>query len=86
MKWNSWSIIIVLILANYLVFSTLAVLVFPTRPVVAPTHVVEPTFTPGAKQLERVGTLTYDFLTPTPTVTQTLTAPPTLTNTTSTPQ
>jgi hypothetical protein len=84
MKWNSWSIIIVLILANYLVFSSLAVLVFPTRPVVAPTHVVEPTFTPGALPLQRVATLTYDFLTPSPTAAETLTATRTLPDTTPT--
>jgi hypothetical protein len=74
MKWSNWSIIVVLILANYLVFSTLAVLVFPTQPLTPPTHIVEPTFTPGAKQLQRVGTLTYDFLTPSPTATAPLTS------------
>ena len=86
MKWNNWSIIVVLILANYLVFSTLAVLVFPTKPIAPPTHVIEPTFTPGALPLQRVGTLTYDFLTPSPTVAETLTTTLTLTATSPTRQ
>ena len=67
MTWRNLSIIIILILANYLVFSTLAVLVFPPQPIAAPTHEVQATFTPGAPPLIRVGTLTYDFLTPSPT-------------------
>ena len=73
------SIIIVLVLANYLVFSLLAVLAFPPQPIAAPTHEVEATFTPGAPPLVRVGTLTYDFLTPSPTKTTTpaVTAVPT---------
>lgn len=75
MAWRNWSVIAVLILANYLVFSTLATLVFPPAPITAPTHVAKPTFTPGADELRNVGTLTYDFLTPTvtPTLTPTLT-------------
>jgi hypothetical protein len=75
MAWRNWSVIAVLILANYLVFSTLATLVFPPAPITAPTHVAKPTFTPGAGELRNVGTLTYDFLTPTvtPTLTPTLT-------------
>lgn len=79
MHWRNWSIIVVLVLANYLVFSTLAVLVFPPKPIAAPTHAVEPTFTLGP-QLQRVGPLSYDFLTPSPTATITTTvtaAPPT---------
>ena len=74
MAWRNWSVIAVLILANYLVFSTLATMVFPPTPVTAPTHVAKPTFTPGA-EMRNVGTLTYDFLTPTvtPTLTPTLT-------------
>ena len=67
MTWRNLSIIIVLVLANYLVFSTLAVLVFPPQPLAVPTHQVQATFTPGAPPLVRVGTLTYDFLTPSPT-------------------
>ena len=67
MTWRNLSIIIVLVLANYLVFSTLAVLVFPAQPIAVPTHEVQATFTPGAPPLVRVGTLTYDFLTPSPT-------------------
>jgi len=61
MNWRNLSIIIVLVLANYLVFSTLAVLVFPPKPIAPPTHEVQPSFTPGARTLQRVGTLTYDF-------------------------
>jgi len=78
MNWRNLSIIIVLVLANYLVFSTLAVLVFPPKPIAPPTHEVQPSFTPGARTLQRVGTLTYDFLTPSPTttITGTLTAAP----------
>ncbi len=65
MPWRRWNVIIVLILANYVVFGLLAALVFPV-----PTHAplvrtAQPTFTPGPKPLQRVGTLTYDFLTPT---------------------
>ena len=67
MTWRNLSIIIVLVLANYLVFSTLAVLVFPPQPLAVPTHQIQATFTPGAPPLVRVGTLTYDFLTPSPT-------------------
>jgi hypothetical protein len=61
------SIVIVLVLANYLVFSTLAVLAFPPQPIAVPTHEIQATFTPGPPPLVRVGTLTYDFLTPSPT-------------------
>lgn len=76
MTWRNLSIIIILVLANYLVFSTLAVLVFPPKPLAPPTHEAQATFTPGAPPLIRVGTLTYDFLTPSPTatITGTLTA------------
>jgi hypothetical protein len=75
MTWRNLSIIIVLFLANYLVFSTLAVFLFPPQPIAVPTHEVQATFTPGARPLVRVGTLTYDFLTPEPgkTITSTLT-------------
>ncbi len=71
------SIIIVLVLANYLVFSTLAVLAFPPKPVTPPIHTIQPTFTPGAQPLQRVDPLTYDFLTPSPTATIPATAAPT---------
>ena len=84
MTWRNLSIVIVLVLANYLVFSTLAVLVFPPQPIAVPTHEVQATFTPGARPLIRVGTLTYDFLTPSPTTTFTSTR--TLTAATPTPQ
>ncbi|MDE3090180.1 MAG: hypothetical protein KGJ80_12425 [Chloroflexota bacterium] len=69
MTWRNWSIIVVLLLANYLVFSALAVVVFPPKTVIPPTHVVQPTFTPGAPPLQRVDPLNYDFLTPSPTAT-----------------
>ncbi len=71
MNSRNWSIIIVLVLANYLVFSTLAVLVFPLQPLAAPTHAPQPTVTPGALPLQRVSPLPYDFLTPSPTPTVT---------------
>ncbi len=80
MPWRKWSVILVLILANYIVFSILATVVFPVPPKALSTHVTEPTFTPGAMPLQRVGTLTYDFLTPSPTSTLTGT-PPTPTRT-----
>ena len=63
--WRNWSVIVILILANYLVFSLLAVLVFPAPQITAPTHVPKPTFTPGGKILKQVDPLTYEFLTPT---------------------
>ena len=80
MAWRNWSVILLLILANYVVFSILATLVFPVPPQTPPTHVARPTFTPGTSPLQPVGTLTYDFLTPslTPTTTG---APPTATAT-----
>ncbi len=81
MHWRTWSVIVVLLLANYLVFSSLATLVFPPTPITAPTHVVKPTFTRSIIELRNVGTLTYDFLTPTLTSTPTLTATATLTGT-----
>lgn len=76
MVWRSWSVIAVLLLANYLVFSTLATFVFPPPVVIPPTHAAQVTFTPGLAELRSVGTLTYDFLTPTalPTSTSTVTA------------
>ncbi len=77
MAWRNWSAIVVLLLANYLVFSTLATFVFPPTPVTAPVHAVQATFTPGALELRAVGTLSYDFLNPT--VTATLSPTPTLT-------
>lgn len=72
--WRNWSVIVVLILANYLVFSLLAVAVFPAPQITVPTHVPQPTFTPGGKILKQVDPLTYEFLTPT--------APPTVRGTT----
>ena len=69
MPWRNWSVLIVLVLANYVVFSVLATLVFPVRPQAPLMRVVQPTFTPGTRALERVGPLSYDFLTPSPIVT-----------------
>ena len=48
MPWRNWSVIIVLILANYVVFSIIGALLFPATPAVAPTHVPRPTFTSAA--------------------------------------
>jgi hypothetical protein len=71
MPWRNWSVIIVLILANYVVFSIIGTLLFPVVPPAAPTHVARPTFTPGVQAPQRVDPLTYDFLTPSPTLTST---------------
>ncbi len=68
MPWRKWNIIIVLILANYVVFGLLAAFVFPVRPQAPLIHTVQPTFTPGTPPPQRVGTLSYDFLTPSPIV------------------
>lgn len=76
MNGRNFSIIVVLLLANYLVFSTLAVVVFPPAPFIPPTRAVEATFTPGAQPQQRVGALSYDFLTPSPTSTITGTVTP----------
>ncbi len=77
MPWRRWNVIVVLVLANYVVFGLLAALVFPA-PTYAPlVRTPQPTFTPGPKPLQRVGTLTYDFLTPTALYTRG-TVPPTL--------
>ncbi len=73
MPWRNWSVVVVLVLANYVVFSILAALVFPVKPAAPLKHTAAPTFTPGAPVLQRVGTLTYDFLTPSPTANLTLT-------------
>jgi hypothetical protein len=80
MAWRNWSVILLLILANYVVFSILATLVFPVPPQTPPTHIARPTFTPGTPPLQAVGTLTYDFLTPSATPTPTG-IPPTATAT-----
>ncbi len=69
MPWRNWRVIIVLLLSNYLVFSLLATFVFPPSPVAAPTHAAQPTYTRSVIELRNVGTLTYDFLTPTATST-----------------
>lgn len=79
MPWRNWSVIIVLVLANYVVFSIIGTLLFPVTPPAVPTHVARPTFTPGGQLLQRVDPLTYEFLTPSPTSTATDT--PTVTGT-----
>lgn len=76
MPWRNWSVIIVLILANYVVFSIIGALLFPVTPPIAPTLVARPTFTSAPPPLQRVGTLVYE--TPTPTLTSTSTATATL--------
>ena len=79
MPWRNWSVIIVLVLANYVVFSIIGTLLFPVIPPTVPTHVAYPTFTPGGQILQRVEPLMYEFLTPSPTPTETAT--PTVTGT-----
>jgi len=74
MPWRHWSVIVVLILANYVVFSIIGALLFPVTPSAFPAQVTRPTFTAPAPPLERVGTLTYDFMRETPTVTETVSA------------
>ena len=83
MPWRNWSVIVVLILANYVVFSIIGTMLFPVAPAPALTHVTRPTFTPGAPALDRVEPLSYEFLTPspTPTATATISATKTLTPT-----
>lgn len=84
MPWRNWRVMVVVLLANYLVFSLLGALVFPVSSVTAPTHVPRATFTGSIIELRNVGTLTYDFLTPTATATfvSTPTITPTATRTT----
>ncbi|MBI5302431.1 MAG: hypothetical protein HY868_09855 [Chloroflexi bacterium] len=83
MVWRRWSVIVVLILANYIVFSLLATWVFPVPPVTPVSHAPQPTFTPGGKQLKQVEPLAYEFLTPSPIAT--LTRRPGATGTPATP-
>lgn len=71
MPWRKWNVILVLILANYVVFGLLATFVFPVQAPAPLVHTPQPTFTPGVKPLQRVGTLSYDFLTPSPRATNT---------------
>lgn len=85
MPWRHWSVIVVLILANYVVFSIIGTLLFPATPPPVPTRAAQPTFTPGAPVLQRVGTLMYDLTTPTPTITATSTITVTGTITLTTP-
>ncbi len=81
MPWRNWSVIIVLILANYVVFSIIGTLLFPVTPPLAPTQVSRPTFTSAPPPLQRVGTLVYETPSPTPTATATLRITQTLTST-----
>jgi hypothetical protein len=74
MAWRKWNVIVVLILANYVVFGLIAAFVFPVKSQAPLIHTAQPTFTPGTKPLQRVGTLTYDFLTPSPSVRATTTS------------
>lgn len=73
MPWRNWRVIIVLVLANYVVFSIIGTLLFPVTPPGMPTHVPRPTFTAAAPPLQRVGTLAYDLPTPSPIITGTVT-------------
>jgi hypothetical protein len=79
MPWRNWRVMVVVLLANYLVFSLLGAFIFPVSPITAPTHVPQATFTRSIIELQNVGTLTYDFLTPT--VTATFVSTPTITPT-----
>jgi hypothetical protein len=87
MPWRKWNVIIVLVLANYVVFGLFAAFVFPVKPQAPLIHPAQPTFTPGAPSPQRVGTLSYDFLTPSPIVraTSTSTRTPIASPTTSAP-
>lgn len=87
MPWRHWSVIVVLILANYVVFSIIGTLLFPATPPPVPTRAAQPTFTAGAPVLQRVGTLVYEVATPSPTITatSTLTLTLPLTRSTGTP-
>ncbi len=78
MAWRGWSFVLLLVLANYIVLSVVGIVFFPPTPVTAPTHAVQPTFTPSILDLHEVQPLTYSFLTPTTTETpnQTLTTTP----------
>ncbi len=65
MVWRKWNVIVVLILANYLVFATLAVLAFPESNDALRTRTANPTFTPRPTELKRVSPIPYDFGSPT---------------------
>lgn len=81
MPWRNWRVVVIVLLANYMVFSLLGTFVFPAAPITAPTHAPRATFTRSIIELRNVGTLTYDFLTPT--VTATFVSTPTITPTAS---
>ena len=69
MAWRGWTFAAVLILANYIVLSIVGNVFFPPTPVAVPTHIIQPTFTPGRIDLRQVEPLSYSFLTPTATET-----------------
>ncbi len=65
MVWRKWNVIVVLVLANYLVFAMLGTLVFTDSNSGTRTRAADPTFTPRPTELKRVSPLPYDFGTPT---------------------
>jgi len=65
MVWRKWNVIVILILANYLVFATLAVLAFPESNEAVRTRAANATFTPRPTELKRVSPIPYDFGSPT---------------------
>lgn len=77
MAWRSWSFVLLLILANYIVLSIVGIVFFPPSPAAMPTHTAQATFTPGVLDLREVQPLTYTFLTPTATDTPSATVAPT---------
>lgn len=87
MPWRNWKVLLIIILANYVVFSIVGTIAFPVTPPPAPTRALHPTFTPGALPLERA-TLKFDTPTVIPTATSITTAtisPPATSSPTPTP-
>lgn len=68
MTWRNWSFIVLVVLANYIVFTVLGSYIFTPSTDFTPTHTAQPTFTPGARALTPVAPLPYTFLTPSPIV------------------
>ena len=84
MKSQRWSILIALILLNYLVFASLFRLVtLSQRPTPTPTRTPMPTYTPG--ETWHIITPTWQPLAPTPTVTRVILQPTPTPKPTSTP-
>jgi hypothetical protein len=73
MPWGNWKVLLIIILANYVVFSIVGAVFLPVAPPPAPTRSVHPTFTPGALPLERA-TLSLNTPPPTSTVNTTVTS------------